>query len=296
MSYIPQGIIVAMTTPMTADEKLCEQELRNQVRRYLDTGIHGLFCLGTNGEFYALSREEKLKVMEVVLEENRGRLPVCVGTGCVTTKDTVFLSQKAQELGADAVSVVTPYFGEVSQKKLVEHYKAVAKSIDIGVILYNIPARTGCSISRQTLETLAGVDNIIGIKDSSGNFDNTLQYLEATGREFPVLSGNDSLILSTLTAGGAGGIAGTANLFPNKLASIYDSWKAGDIKRAVLIQDGIRAIRDCMKLGNPNTVIKRAQNLLGWPVGPVRSPFGGDYEAWDGRIADVLDQYYKDWN
>ena len=296
MSYIPRGVIVAMTTPMTENEEINREELRNQVRRFRKTGLHGLFCLGTNGEFYALSQEEKVEVMRIVIEEADGELPVFVGTGCVTTRETVWLSQKAQELGAAAVSVVTPYFGEVNQKELVSHYKSVAENVDIGVMMYNIPARTGCNISRKAVEELAKVKRIIGIKDSSGNFDNTLQYLEATGREFPVLSGNDSLILPTLLAGGVGGIAGTANLFPNRLSDIYREWERGNLEKAWEIQDGIRMIRDCLKLGNPNSVIKRLVNLMGWPAGPVRSPFGSSGKEWDPTLKAVLEEYYKDWD
>lgn len=296
MEYRPGGVIVAMTTPMTDNEEINEQELRNQVRRFENTGLHGLFCLGTNGEFYALEREEKLRVMKIVLEESSGRLPVFVGTGCVTTRETVLLSQKAQELGATAVSVITPYFGEVSQEKLAEHYRTVAENLDIGVILYNIPARTGCNIARETVEKLAGVRGIIGIKDSSGNFDNMLQYLEVTNREFPVLSGNDSLILPTLLAGGAGTIAGTANLFPNRIADIYRKWERGEIEEAWEIQRGIRPVRDCLKLGNPNSVIKRAANLLGWPVGPARKPFEGNTDQWDERLKAVIKENYEGWD
>lgn len=296
MKDIPGGVIAAMLTPMTEDERVNEEELRRQVRRFHKTRISGLFCLGTNGEFYALSMEEKLQVMRAVIEENNGRLPVFVGTGCITTKETVLLSQKAQELGADGVSVVTPYFGQVGQAALVEHFKTVAENLDIGVILYNIPARTGINISRQALEKLAAVPGIIGIKDSSGNFDNTLQYLEATGREFPVLSGNDSLILPTLLAGGTGGISGIANLFPNKLSDIYLKWKAGETARAWEIQAAVRPIRDCLKLGNPNSVVKRAVNLLGYPVGPARGPFGGALTELDGQLLRVLKEYDSDWD
>lgn len=296
MKYVPHGVIAAMTTPMTKEEEINELELRNQVKRFKSTGLHGLFCLGTNGEFFALTQEEKLHVIKIVIEENQGKLPVLAGTGCVTTRETVYLSQKAQELGATAVSVVTPYFGEVSQDKLISHFRTVAENIDIGVILYNIPARTGCSISYRTVEALAGMERIIGIKDSSGNFDHMLQYIEATGGQFPVLSGNDSLILPALLAGAAGGIAATANLFPNKVSDIYRKWEQGKLEEAWEIQRGIRPIRNCLKMGNPNSIIKRSVNLLGWPVGPVREPFGGDEEQWDACIREVLKRNYKGWD
>ncbi len=294
--YQPYGILPAITTPMTESEQIYEKNLRQQIKRFLGTKIHGLFCLGTNGEFYALSKEEKIKVIQIVVDEVDGRIPVCAGVGCITTVETAELAEEAQRLGVDAVSVITPYFGQVSDLELIRHYQSVASSIDIGVILYNIPARTGCNISKKVVEKLATVKNIVGIKDSSGNFDTILQYLEITGREFPVLSGNDSLILSTLLAGGKGGIAGTANLFPNKIADIYNLFVEGKIEEAQIIQDGIRPLRDCLKMGNPNSVIKRAVNLLGWDVGPVRKPFGGDYDLWDRKLLDVIQKYYHDWN
>ena len=294
--YKPFGVLPAMTTPMTAAEEVSEELLRSEVRRFLKSKVHGLFCLGTNGEFYALSRDEKIRVMEIVVDEAGGRLPVCAGVGAVTTKETVALAEAAQQIGVDALSVITPYFGQVTEGELISHYKAVASSVDIGIILYNIPARTGCAISRKAVSTLAGVKNIVGIKDSSGNFDTILQYLEVTERQFPVLSGNDSLILYTLMAGGCGGVAGTGNLFPNKMSDIYNLFQAGELDKAREIQDGIRFIRDCFYLGNPNSVVKRAVNLLGIEAGPVRSPFGGDYTQWDPVLRNVLEKHYKDWN
>lgn len=298
--YRPHGILVAMATPMKQDGALDLDYLREYTRRFLKSRVHGLFCLGTNGEFYALDREEKVAVMEVVLSEAKGKLPVCCGVGCVTTDDTVYLAQKAQELGADALSVITPYFGQVSEASLIEHYKSVAASVDIGVIMYNIPARTGCTITRRAVEKLAAVENIVGIKDSSGNFDQALQYLEATGREFPVMMGNDSLILYGLMAGASGGIAGCCNMFPNTMPQIYDLFMAGEVSRAMEIQDGLRPIRDCFALGNPNSVVKRVTELLGFPVGPCRKPFGAAdasaLAAWDERIGAVLDKHYKGWH
>lgn len=294
MMYKPHGIIPAMATPFHQDGSLNLEELRRQVERFIKSGVHALFTLGTNGEFYALSFEEKVQVMDAVITQAAGRIPVWVGSGCVTTQETIALSRKAQELGATALSVITPYFGQVSQQAMIQHYKAVAASVQIPILLYNIPARTGNAISRETVAVLSQVENIIGIKDSSGNFDNTLQYLEITNREFSVIAGNDSLILSTLMAGGVGAIAGTANIFPERLVAMYNAWLAGDIAQAIKLQDSIRPIRDCMKLGNPNSVVKRAANLAGQPIGPARAPFDGDYAAWDPSIKKVLEEHYPE--
>lgn len=289
--YKPEGILAAMVTPMTEDEVINEKELRSQVNRMVDAGIHSLFCLGTNGEFYALNKDEKVEVMRIVVDECRGRIPVCAGTGCITTKETIELSRKAKETGVDAVSIITPYFAAVSQDELIKHYTSIAESVDIPIILYNIPARTGVNIDYKTVSKLSRIANIVAAKDSSGNFDNILRYIEETDKDFSVLSGNDSLILWTLAAGGCGGIAGTANLFPELLVSIYELWKCGRFEEAKKAQDSLRPIRDTLKLANPNSVVKRAMNLLGYPVGPARSPVSGDGEKLDKELLKVLELY-----
>ncbi|MBU3154976.1 4-hydroxy-tetrahydrodipicolinate synthase [Clostridium estertheticum] len=285
------GIIAAMTTPLTMEEKVNEQELRNQVNRFIKAGIHSLFCLGTNGEFYALSFEEKLKVISIVVDETKGRVPVLAGTGCITTKETIELTKKAKELGVDAVSVISPYFAGCSQEVLYNHFSTLADSVDIPIILYNIPARTGVNIDYTTVARLAKIKNIVGIKDSSGNFDNVLRYIEETPEDFIVLSGNDSLILWTLMAGGNGGISGISNILPEIMVSIYEEWKKGDFKKSKKAQDSIREIRDTLKFGNPNSIVKFATNLVGNPVGPAKAPFNVDSKKIEVKLLKVLELY-----
>lgn len=269
-----KGIICPILTPMNEDESINEQELRNQVERLIEAGISGIFALGTNGEFYILKEKEKEFVISVVVDEVRGRVPVYAGTGCVGTEETIRFSRRAVELGADVLSVITPYFAEASQEELFSHYSAVAESVGAPVVLYNIPARTGSSLSPATVSRLADMENIVGVKDSSGNFDNMLQYIEQTkGKDFSVLSGNDSLILWNLLAGGAGGIAGCANVYPRNMAGIYTAFVAGDLQAARACQDKIRSFRECFRYGNPNTVVKTAAAMLGYPVGRCRRPF-----------------------
>lgn len=294
--YKPKGVLVALVTPMNADETINETELRNQVKRHKTSGVHGIFCLGTNGEFYALSKEEKVFVMKTVIDEAKGEIPVCVGTGCITTKETVELTKIAEELKADAISVITPYFAGFSQDELYDHYVEVAKAApNTPIILYNIPARTGVNLAHTTVAKLAQIDNIVAIKDSSGNFDNTMRYIESVPADFGVMAGNDSLILSTLMMGGVGAVAGCANIFPGKLGAIYDLFMAGKIDEAMKIQKEIRPLRDCLTIGNGNTVVKRVVNLLGYPVGPARKPVPGNPEKLDPVIKDTLEKYYKEW-
>ncbi|MBQ9573995.1 MAG: 4-hydroxy-tetrahydrodipicolinate synthase [Synergistaceae bacterium] len=272
-----KGIIPPILTPMNDDETINETELRHQVNRMINAGVSGVFALGTNGEAYALSHKEKVSILKTVVDETKGRVPVYAGTGCVTTKETITLSKEAEEIGADILSVIVPYFASASQDELYAHYKAVAESVKIPVVLYNIPARTGNALAPSTVARLAkDIPNIMGAKDSSGNFDNMKQYIELTqdiGKDFSVLSGNDSLILPAMMFGGKGGIAGCANVFPRTMVEIYEAFTAGDIERAKKVQDSIRIFRNCFKYGNPNTIVKMAAGLLGDPVGPCRRPF-----------------------
>lgn len=270
-----KGIIPPIVTPMNEDESINEQELRNQVNRQIAGGVHGLFPFGTNGEGYILNEREKEEVLSIVIEETKGRVPVYAGTGCISTKETIRQSQMAQSLGADVLSIITPSFAAASQNELYEHYKTVAEAVDMPIVLYNIPARTGNALAPATVAKLSKIENIVGAKDSSGNFDNMLQYIEQTrdSENFSVLSGNDSLILWNLLAGGTGGIAGCANVFPEVMASIYNYFEAGDLDNARKAQDSIRSFRACFKYGNPNTIVKTAVNLLGYPVGRCRAPF-----------------------
>lgn len=199
-----KGIIPPIVTPMNEDESVNEKELRNQVNRQIKGGIHGLFPFGTNGEGYILNEKEKEEVLSIVIDETKGRVPVYAGTGCISTKDTIRQSQMAESLGADVLSIITPSFAAASQNELYDHYKAVAEAVDMPIVLYNIPARTGNALAPATVAKLSKIPNIVGAKDSSGNFDNMLQYIEQTrdSKDFAVLSGNDSLILWNLLAGG----------------------------------------------------------------------------------------------
>lgn len=287
-----KGIIPPILTPMDEEENVNEKELRNQVNRLIGAGVHGIFAFGTNGEGYALSESEKESILEVVIDETAGRVPVYAGSGCITTKDTIRMSQKAKGLGADVLSVITPWFAAASQNDLLEHYREVAKAVDMPIVLYNIPARCGNSLLPATVAKLAEIDNIVGAKDSSGSFDNMLQYIELTReKDFAILSGNDSLIYWNLLAGGAGGIAGCANVFPKNMAGIYDAFISGDLKQAKTLQDNIRPFRNCFRFGNPNTIVKAAVALLGYPVGRCRRPFNQIIQEGQTALSQVLEEY-----
>lgn len=278
MKNVPiRGIIPALITPMHADESVNFEELRRQVRRQLDGGVHAIFCFGTNGEGYILTGKEKQQVLETVIDEVAGRVPVYAGTGCISTKETVEQCKMAEAAGADVLSIITPSFAAASQDELYEHYKTVAAQVDLPIVLYNIPARTGNTIAPSTVARLSRIENIVGAKDSSGNFANILSYIDAgksrESGDFAVLSGNDQLIIWNLVAGGTGGIAGCANVYPHTMATVYDLFMEGKIEEAKAANASIASFRACFKYGNPNTIVKTAVALLGYDVGKCRAPF-----------------------
>lgn len=291
-----KGIISAMQTAMNDDESINEAEMRKQIDREIESGVNGVFCLGTNGEFYIMSAEEKVRLMEIFVSQAKGRVSVYAGTGCIGTKDTIELSKKAQEIGVDVLSVITPYFAAISQDELYQHFRAVAEAVDLPIVLYNIPMRTGAFLEGETVARLADIPNIVGIKDSSGKFDNILRYIELTkGKDFAVLSGNDALILDTLKAGGAGGITAISNILPSIMVSIYKNFVSGDLDAAKKAQDSIAQIRACFKYGNPNSIVKCATNLIGQKVGPCRKPFGILPPEAKAAISECIGTYYAEY-
>ena len=289
-----KGIIPAILTPMNEDESINLDVMREQIDRLIDGGVHGLFPFGTNGEGYILNEKEKEESLEATIAQVNGRVPVYAGTGCISTRDTIRMSKKAQELGADILSIITPSFAVASQKELYDHYVEVAKHVDIPIVLYNIPARTGNKLLPETVAKLAkDVDVIMGAKDSSGDWENLKAYIQLTrdlDKDFRVLSGNDSLILPALKEGGAGGIAGCANVYPHVLASIYDLFKEGKLDEAQKAQDSIASLRAVFKYGNPNTIVKTAVSLLGYNVGKCRAPFNQVPEEGIEALKKVLEE------
>jgi 4-hydroxy-tetrahydrodipicolinate synthase len=289
-----EGIIPVLITPFTEKQDVNEPVLRSYVRRYLDAGVHGIFCLGTNGEFFSLSAEEKKRIVQIAVEEAKGRVPVFAGTGGISTREVVRLTEQMEEIGADALSVITPYFLPFSQKELIAHYKSVAASTSLPILLYHFPARTGVRLEPGTVAELAKVPNIVGVKDSSGDFETILQFIRAGGPDFSVLAGSDSLLLWTLMAGGRGGVSGSANVVPDLMTAIYTHWKNGELEQAREAQERLRPLSAVYKKATLPSVFKEAMNLLGLEAGPCRSPVLPPEPAVLNELRDVL-QRYKEW-
>ena len=275
MNFVPKGIIPAMITPLTPEGKINEQAVRKLINYLIDGGIHGIFVVGTTGEFYGLTHEEKRDLIQMTLDETQGRVPVYAGTAAITTVECIQLTQIAEECGVDAVSILTPMFISPNQDELFLHYQTIARNTDLPVLLYNNVPKTGVTITPATAEKLADIENIVGIKDSSGDFTLTAEYIRRTReKDFYVLAGRDTLIHACLCYGGHGSIASCANVAPRLCADIYDKYMAGDIKGSLEAQSILAPLRLAFTLGTFPTVIKEALDMLGIEAGPCKAPVG----------------------
>lgn len=287
-----KGIITAMVTPFDENQKINETAARQLVDKLIGQGVHGLFILGTNGEFHVLSDDEKVEFAKIVINQAAHRVPVYVGAGACGTQETIKLAQRMEAVGADALSVISPYFIAPTQQELADHYRSVAQAVNIPIIMYNIPKNTGVNIEPETVKSLIGVKNIAGIKDSSGNMENMQGYIDAgEGSDFVVLVGSDSKILPALKIGAAGAIAGTSNVIAKLDVSIYDNYLKGNMEAAEQAQKDIDVLRGVLKLGTVPSVMKRAVTLLGINVGDARYPVSKLPAEADEKIKEALAYY-----
>lgn len=287
-----KGIITAMVTPFDENQKVNEKAARQLIDYLIEKGVSGLFILGSNGEFHVLSDEEKVAFAKVVVEHVNHRVPVYVGAGACSTQETIKLAKQMEAIGADALSVISPYFIAPTQQELANHYRRVAEAVNIPIIMYNIPKNTGVNIEPATVKSLIGVKNIAGIKDSSGNMENMQGYIDAAkGSDFVVLVGSDSKILPALKIGVAGAIAGTSNVITELDVSIYENFLKGDLEAAQKAQEDIDVLRGVLKLGTVPSVMKRAVTLMGIDIGDARYPVEKLPKEVDEKIKEALNFY-----
>jgi len=284
----PYGIIPAMVTPLTREEELNESALRRLTNHLIENGVHGVFATGSQGEFWAFSASEKQRIWEIVVEETNGRVPVYVGTAAVTTREAIALTQAAERIGADAVSVLTPFFINPNPDELFEHYRAIAASTKLPVLLYTNPDRTGVKISAALLSRLAQIENIVGMKDSSGDLTLAQEYLSSVPSDFSLVMGRDTLIFAGLLHGAKGAIAATANVAPALVVSIYERLQAGDIDGARKAQEDLAPLRLAFTWGTFPVVIKEALDLMGLQGGPCRAPVGPMTALQRERLRNLL--------
>ena len=288
VSFI-RGVISPLITPVDREERVAEKGLRNLIEHVLRGGVHGVFVIGSTGEFYGIDIEEKKRAVEITINQVQGRVPVYVGASAITTRECVKLAKMAESAGAQAITVLTPMFINPSEQELQKHFITIAEATSLPMLVYNNPNRTGINLSANFIERLADVPNIIGVKDSSGDLTLTSEYIRRTREKgFRVLAGRDTMILAILAYGGYGCVAATSNVAPALVVEIYEKFMAGDIQGSLEAQYRLAPLRIAFGLGSFPVVMKDALNLIGVDVGDPIKPIDHCTQEDMAKLKDIL--------
>ncbi|EFM20475.1 MULTISPECIES: dihydrodipicolinate synthase family protein [unclassified Pantoea] len=288
------GVLTAIVTTFDREGAFDPVRQREQVRRQINAG-NGIFCGGTNGEFFVLNEQEKIAVTTTCVDEVNGQAPVVAHIGEISTRETIRLGKQIARLGVDAVSAITPWFVPLKQQELIDHYQRVADALSVPLFLYNIPARTGNTLQPETVRTLAAHPNIIGIKDSAGSYESLSGFLQATADcdGFDVLNGPDSLIHQGFVDGCSASISGLANVAPEAINAIWARFRAGDIAGSHQAQENVTGLRTALySIGFSPAAVKKAVSLQGFEVGESRYAvqFSADEQQ---QIRQIVNHYLQ---
>lgn len=273
-----RGSAVALVTPFNEDGSVNFEELERLIEFQIENKTDALVICGTTGEASTMTDEEQVETIKFSVEKANGRLPVIAGAGSNDTRHGINLAKMCEDVGADGLLEVTPYYNKTSQRGLYEHYKVIAEAVNIPIILYDVPGRTSMSIAPQTVKELAEIDNIVGLKDASGNLSYAAEVRNLVGENFDVYSGNDDVVVPLMSIGGIGVISVLANIYPRLVHDMCQNFFDGNIKEAGRIQVNNKKLIDALFV-EPNPIpIKAAMNMMGYNVGGLRLPL---YEAAD---------------
>jgi 4-hydroxy-tetrahydrodipicolinate synthase len=267
-----QGSMVALITPMNADNSLDWASLHKLVDWHLEQGTHAIVAMGTTGESATLNVEEHLAVVKKVVDQVHGRIPVIAGTGANSTSEAVVLTQAAKDAGVDACLLVTPYYNKPTQEGLFLHHQHIAQSVAIPQILYNVPGRTGVDMKTETALRIAAVQNIIGIKEATGDLTRAKALIDQAPASFAIISGDDATAVELILLGGKGDISVTANVVPNQIARMCELALAGKAEEARAINQHLLALHDAMFVESNPIPVKWAVEQLGIIQSGIRLP------------------------
>jgi 4-hydroxy-tetrahydrodipicolinate synthase len=275
-----KGSIVAIVTPMFEDGSLDKDGLRKLIDWHVAEGTDGIVIVGTTGESATVTPEEHVELIKLTVDHVGGRIPVIAGSGGNSTAEAIALTRAAKEVGADASLQVVPYYNRPTQEGMYRHFKAIAEAVDLPVILYNVPGRTVADMSNETIARLASIPNIVGVKDATGNIGRGIELLRMVPDTFAVYSGDDPTAMTLMFCGGAGNISVTANVAPRAMHELCVAAMAGDVKRAVEINNGVLDLHAKLFV-EPNPVpVKWALAEMGkmpsglrLPLAPLSSAF-----------------------
>ena len=287
-----KGAGVAIVTPMKDNEEVNYEKLEELINWQIDNGTDSIIITGTTGEASTLTMEEHRDVIKAAVEFTKHRVPVIAGTGSNCTRTAIQLSQEAEEDGADGLLIVTPYYNKASQNGLVKHYSQIAKNTKLPIIMYNVPGRTGCNLLPETVAKLYQMEeNIIGLKEATGNMAQASQTMYLTDGKLDMYSGEDGLVLPMLSIGGVGVISVWSNIAPQQVHDLCASYFNGDIATAQKLQrEGLPLVDALFCDVNPIPV-KTAMNLMGMEVGPLRAPLCDMSDAAKEKLINAMKNY-----
>ncbi|MCD8073524.1 MAG: 4-hydroxy-tetrahydrodipicolinate synthase [Lachnospiraceae bacterium] len=287
-----KGAGVAIITPMHEDGTVNYEKMGELIEMQIAGGTDAIIVCGTTGESSTLSHEEHLDVIRYTIEKTAKRIPVIAGTGSNSTETAIYLSTEAEKMGADGLLLVSPYYNKATQNGLKKHYTQIAASVSLPIILYNVPSRTGCNILPETMVWLAkNVENIVGIKEASANIEQIAKMMSLAGGEVDLYSGNDAEIVPIMSLGGSGVISVLSNIAPRQTHEITAAFLEGDVKKSCAMQlEAIELIEALFCEVNPIPV-KKAMNLMGLEVGPLRAPLFEMEEANAARLEKAMRNY-----
>ena len=268
-----KGAGVALITPFNKDKSVNYDELGRIIDRQIEGKTDALIVCGTTGEPATMTEEEKLSVIEFAVKRTAGRIPVIAGTGANSTAAVIDFSKKVQKLGVDGFLIVTPFYNKATQGGLYEHYKTIAQSVELPIIIYNVPSRTGCNIQPQTAVKLAhDCKNIVGIKEASGNISQVAKLASLAEGTLDIYSGNDDQVVPLLSLGGVGVISVLSNVMPKLTHDMVMSYLNGDVKLSRQLQLSVMNLNKALFCEVNPIPVKEALNMMGWNAGAVRSP------------------------
>ncbi|GLY12391.1 4-hydroxy-tetrahydrodipicolinate synthase [Pseudobacillus badius] len=265
-------ILTAMVTPFTQNGEVDFHAAKNLINHLIDNGTDGLVVAGTTGESPTLTTEEKAELFQFVVEVVNGRVPVIAGTGSNNTRASIHLTNLAERAGVDGIMLVVPYYNKPSQEGLYQHFKAVAESTPLPVMLYNIPGRSVANMSVETVVRLSSIPNIVSIKDASGNLEAMTEIISQTPEDFSLYSGDDGLTLPVLSIGGTGVVSVASHIIGNEMQMMIENFKNGKLQEAALAHRSLLPIIKAVFSAPSPSPVKAALNLNGVPVGGVRLP------------------------
>ncbi|WP_373599999.1 4-hydroxy-tetrahydrodipicolinate synthase [Paraclostridium bifermentans] len=285
-----KGSGVALVTPFN-ENGVDFEKLGELIEYHIENKTDALIVCGTTGESTTMSDEEQASVIEYTVKKVNKRIPVIAGTGSNDTKHSIELSQKAEKLGADGLLVITPYYNKTNARGLKLHFEAIAKSTKLPIILYNVPGRTGVNIKPSVIAELAKIENIVAVKEASGDIAQVAEIARLVPEDFAIYSGNDDSILPLLSLGGVGVISVVANICPKETHDLVDKFLNGDVKGSRELQLGMKALIDKLFIEVNPIPVKTAMNILGFEVGDLRLPLAPMEENNLNALKDELVNY-----